>query len=443
MPNSPPDALKVGLPAKPDPVLVYRFLLSLFAPVVLSRLLMHLALGRTTRRDLGERLGGNGVSGGEGRRIWLHGASNGELTSAKALIDAALAMTSDLQFVVTSNSVTGRALVTGWANPRVHAALAPLDLRWCLGRFLNRWHPAALVVIENELWPNRIDCCHRRSIPVIVAGARMSARSAARWAIVPGLARGLLARLALLSAQDLASEQRIVALGLPRDRLAPRSNLKGTTTIPAPSAAGLADLPGFRRTTTLLAASTHEGEDEIVLEAFLKARDQTPGLRLVLAPRHPRRRDKIEAELRKNGLRFATRSRGEPVRDGTEVLLADTLGEMALWYAAAGMTFVGGSLVDRGGHTPFEPALAGSAIIHGPHVANFSEAFASLDAAGAAIEVTDARTLAAAIHRLADPDRQPALAASAAKALGGAQNDGLDAVLAAILAAAVRQQDGA
>jgi 3-deoxy-D-manno-octulosonic-acid transferase len=201
----------------------------------------------------------------------------------------------------------------------------------------------------------------------------------------------------------------------------------------APS--GTAALP-FPRAATLLAASTHEGEEAVVLDAFARARAQRPDLRLILAPRHPRRRDAVEAAIRAAGLAFATRSRGaEPAAD-IPVYLADTLGEMDRWYAGAGMTFVGGSLVPLGGHTPFEPAAHGSAILTGPHVANAAPAYAALLAEGGALAVTDAESLARAILRLADPAVREAQAEAAARALAPFA---ADAAIAAFLAALSRE----
>ena len=205
-----------------------------------------------------------------------------------------------------------------------------------------------------------------------------------------------------------------MALGLPRGRIGPQVNLKSGT-LPLPGG-GLAGQP-FRRADTLLAASTHDGEDAIVLDAFVAARAARPGLRLILAPRHPRRRDAIEAEIARRGLGFATRSRGQQPGAGLPVYLADTMGEMDLWYRAAGLCFVGGSLTDNGGHTPFEPAAHGAVILHGPHVANSAPAYAALASAGASIVVTDAATLATAIGSLADPARQTALGTAAREAL--------------------------
>lgn len=187
-------------------------------------------------------------------------------------------------------------------------------------------------------------------------------------------------------------------------------------------------MAAYPRARTWLAASTHEGEEETVIAAHLKARTAEPGLRLILAPRHPARGDKVAALLQGAGLEIARRSRGEI---GAEVLLADTMGEMALWYRLAGRVFIGGTLTDRGGHTPFEPAAFGAALLHGTDVANFARPFAQLDKAGAARRIADADGLAEALTALGDPADQVRQGQAAQQALQPEAD--LDALLAAIL----------
>ena len=319
-------------------------------------------------RDMGDRDMGDDD---EAAPIWLHGASVGELTSARPVIDM-LARHSAM--TVTTNSPTGRALAREWGLP---ARLAPLDTPQALRRFLARYRPRVAVTLENELWPNRSALLAATGVRQIVIGARMSERSARRWAMLPGLIRPALRRIDGLSAQDHGSEERLVALGLPEGALLPRIQLK----LLGPARARPGAQPETRG-RTILAASTHEGEEEIVLDAFMAARRQVPGLRLIIAPRHPGRGDDIAALIAARGLRPARRSAGAD--ETAPVLLADTLGEMARWYDAATICITGGSLVPKGGHTPWEPAAHECAILHGPHVSNFVEDYALLHAAGGA-----------------------------------------------------------
>ncbi|WP_299844001.1 glycosyltransferase N-terminal domain-containing protein [uncultured Paracoccus sp.] len=321
--------------------------------------------------------------------IWVHAASVGELNSASVLIEALAARHSVL---ITTNSETGleRARSRGWP-----AVLAPLDLPGTLGRFLDAVRPKVAVTVEAELWPTRARLLAERGIPHVIVGARMSERSARRWSRLPGLIGPVLKNVAALSAQDAGSEARLRTLGLPLQAVQPRLDLK----LLAPSRV-MPPAPSTDRDRTVLAASTHPGEDEPILDAWLAAREGIPGCRLILALRHPDRADQLAATLVTRGLAFSRRSAGA---EDHPLLLADTLGEMPLWYDRAGICITGGSLVDHGGHTPWEPAAHAAVILHGPHVANFSDAYAALDQAGAARRI-DASSLPAALAGLlADP----------------------------------------
>ncbi|ARE39074.1 Lipid IVA 3-deoxy-D-manno-octulosonic acid transferase [Rhodovulum sp. P5] len=395
---------------------LYRVLLTLVAPVLLVRLAREPKLAP-------ERLGLGGAGHRGGRMIWLHAASNGELTSARGLIGQLLAQRPEARLIVTCNTTTGRALVKGWGLGRVSVVLAPLDYRWALRLFLRRWSPGALIVIENELWPNRLSLLAARGVPVLVVGARMSERSAARWRRLPGLVSTMLGTVSYLSAQDAGSRGRLIGLGLDPSRAGPVVDLKA-----APATVGMPPRTGerlsalFPRASTVLAASTHEGEEEIILDAFARAFRNRPELRLILAPRHARRGPEVARRIAAAGLAFTTRSAGEDPGADTPVYLADTMGEMALWYALAGACFVGGSLVEKGGHTPYEPAAFGSAILHGPHVANFAGIYAALDAAGAARHVRGAADLCALFQTLGAED-QRAMADRATAVMADKQAD--------------------
>lgn len=324
--------------------------------------------------------------------VWLHAASVGELNSARALAEA---LARHLPVTVTTNSVTGRALAESLGFP---ARLAPLDVPGAIRRFLDEVQPSVAVTVENELWPNRSRLLASYGIANVVVGARMSARSAARWGRLSGLIRPMLARIDALSAQDGATETRLVTLGLPPEALLGRLNLK----LLGPAQLRPQPEPGRER--VLLAASTHEGEEALMIDAYLAARTACPELRFILAPRHPARGDAVAALLAERGLQYARRSQGAEL-DDAPVLLADTLNEMGRWYDAAGICITGGSFTDRGGHTPWEPAAHRCAILHGPDVANFAEDYAGLDSAGGSLGCTP-ETLAARLTDLLDPTRQ-------------------------------------
>ena len=388
---------------------LYRLILALALPAICLRLWR-----REGATALGERLGGGPATAGRGEAIWLHAASNGELTAARALIEALLAAHPDRHLVITVNSLSARALGQGWALPRTEMRLAPLDFRPALRRFLARTAPCALITIEGEIWPERFTAMAARGRPVLLVSARLSARSLARWRWRPGLARRVADAIRWAAPQEGDSAARLAALGLSPERIGPACNLK-LTHAPAVDTAELARLvPLFPREETILAASTHEGEDEAVLRAFAAARTTRPALRLIIAPRHPRRREAIAGAVAAAGFAVRLRSTGALPDTDAPVLIADTLGEMGLWYRLAGLTFVGGSWAPRGGHTPVEPALAGSVVLHGPGVANFAPLYAALDAAGGARAVGDAGALAQAVTSLDESARERMRAAARA-----------------------------
>lgn len=403
-------------------IVFYRILMALGLPLVLLVLVLR------RQGPLAERLG-FGPGPVAGPTIWLHGASNGELASARWVLRDLLVAQPGLQVLVTANTATARAMVAGWGMPGVVAALAPLDSGGAAARVLRRWQPRALVIIENELWPARIAAAHARGIPVLVIGARLSDRSARRWGKLRGIMARTLARIDWVSAQDPASLNRLLALGLPAAAAGPVLALKAfgpAPVLPPPFA------PPARRDRTLLAASTHNGEEALLLDAFVAARGQFD--HLILAPRHPRRATDIAARISARGLAFAQRSKGQVPTPQTPVHLADTMGEMDTWYAMAGVCIIGGTFADKGGHTPWEPARHGAAILHGPSVANFAAPFAALDASGGALPVTGA-TVATALTTL-DGTRQNAMAAIARDALRPEGDAG--ALVAAIQSAITR-----
>jgi len=400
-------------------VLLYRVLLSLFAAYTLAR---------TAARD-GPAAARRRLSPGpapQGRFVWLHGASNGELTSVRPLLERLAALRPDLRWLVTANTHTGVALADSWAIPGVEARLAPLDLRRPTARLMRDWRVNAHISLESELWPNRFVTCPG---PVLLLGARMTEGTARTWGRFPRLARSVLSRVSFASAQDSGSAERLVALGLPPSARGPVTDLKAFFTASPQPDDPLLDA-AFPNTRTWLAASTHDGDDSVVLSAHALCLKQTPDLRLIIAPRHTRRAESIAAEAEEMGLTTARRSLSED--PGTaQVYIADTMGEMPLWYARAGRVFIGGTLSDRGGHTPYEPAAYGAALLHGPDTRNFAAAYTRLAAAQASVEIHDAKGLALALMSLDAPDAQQNAGYRATAALQ--QEASLDSLATALL----------
>lgn len=365
-------------------LLLYRILAPIIGLIFALRAIWAILRGSETWKDLRERILG---PDSKGPAIWVHGASIGEMNAARPVITA---LAQDHRVIVTSTTTTGRATVKSWGIPYISAGLAPLDWRWVTRRMLHRNGVIGLVVIENELWPNRIAACHSTGLPVVMINARVSASSARTWNRFRNLSRSILPPMALVAPQDDESAARLVHLGVAADRMEPALNLKSQY---APDFSPIpAHLTAFDQTSTLLAAATHEGEEAIICEAFGIMRKTNPSMQLIIAPRHPVRGEAIASLMSSAGYTVAFRS-SDDIPD-TDVYIADTLGEMHIWYQLAGAAFIGGSMVPKGGHTPFEPAAYGCPILHGPHVENFAKPYADLDAEKGAVCVKDANELA-------------------------------------------------
>lgn len=382
------------------PVFFYRLLATLLTLITLPQAIV--------RRQARARLGA--MPAAQGPHIWLHGASNGELASVKPIVVALRQLRPDLGILVTSNTQTGVDLVRSWDVIGVTAHLSPLDLSWVSARIMRDWRVKSYVSLESELWPHRILSCPG---PVIQLAARMSESTARGWGRLPKLAQRVLGRFDYVSAQDGASLGRLFDLGLAHKAGGTVVDLKAFYVPPKVTLPP--DLTTtFPRDKTWLAASTHEGEEEIVLEAHKQALAHIPDLKLILAPRHPRRADEILKLAKGRGLQMAQRSKDDAPGS---IYLADTMGEMPLWYSLAGRVFVAGSLAPKGGHTPYEPSAFGCALIHGPDTGNFRAAYARLRDQDAALEVSSASDLADALIALAPPTQQADFAARSADAL--------------------------
>ena len=406
---------------RPLPELAYDAATALAAPALL---LSRLAAREGGAQATGERFGRGGPGDGAAR-LWVHGASVGEAVAGAAVIAAARALRPDLPVIATAHTMTGReVLARGPEGAAVR--LAPWDTPGAVGRFLSGWSPAAYVFTDSELWPGRLRRLHRAGCAILGANARISERSAARWARrAPGMAARMLARIDLLCPQDAASGARFVALGLPPDRLGPAGSLKAALAPSAPLPDDAEVRRHLSRESTVLAASTHPGEESLALDAYLAARRDHPALRLVLAPRHPPRAAEVAQMVAARGLRPVLRSGGKPgaLAERDAVLVVDTLGELRRFYAMAALAFVGGSTGTLGGHTPFEPAAEGCGIAHGPDTANAADAYDALRRAEGALEVADADGLAAAFACLARPDDLAAMVKRAAAALSGLRSE--------------------
>ena len=384
---------------------LYRGITAAAAPFVLIYLKSRQRRGKEDAARFTERLGIPSGKRPSKPLVWVHAASIGEATSALALIERILEERPGLEILITTGTVSAARLLETRLPRGARHQFVPADLPRAVGRFLDHWRPNLAVWIESELWPNLVLMTRRRNIPMLLLNARLSARSHARWRAVPGLARPMLEAFSLCLAQDHVQCGRLRELGA--GMVASVGDLKSAAKhLPtdAPAMATLASEIGSR--PLWLAACTHPGEDEIAARAHLRIAARHPGLLTIVAPRHPVRGDGIAAMAEKHGLRVARRSRGEPVSGDIDFYLADTLGELGMLYSLAGIAFVGGSLVEIGGHNPFEAARLDCAILLGPHTANCVAMTDALVSTGAAEVVRDEDGLASAVSRLLD---EPAL----------------------------------
>ncbi len=372
------------------------------------------AVGKEDAARLGERMGEAGRPRPDGPLVWFHAASVGEAASLLEMLRRLAQARPSVTCLVTTGTVTSARLMAERLPENCIHQYATLDVLPWVRAFLDHWRPDAAVWTESELWPATLCEVSARGIPMLLINARISNRSFRRWRAMRGMARSLLERFDRILAQDALAGSHLTALGADPARLSVEGSLKeGAAPLTYDEAERVRIAKALAGRPVWLAASTHPGEEEMVAGAHVRARRALPMLALILAPRHPQRGDALAEMLRGRGLQVAQRSKGEAIGADTEVYLADTLGEMGLWYRVAAVSFVGGSLVEIGGHNPFEPALLGSAILFGPHVRNFADGYRRLAEADAAVLVRTEAELAEALVVTMAPDRAAEMAAAA------------------------------
>lgn len=409
------------------PVL-YRGMTAAATPLVLAYLKARRRRGKEDMRRFPERLGITASERPDAPLVWVHAASIGEATSVLALIERLLAERPSLEILITTGTVTAARLLESRLPSGARHQFVPADLPRAVERFLDHWHPDLALWVESELWPNLVLMTRRRNIPMLLVNARLSARSHARWRAWSGLAKPIMAAFSLCLAQDQVQGARFRELGATGvdsvgDLKAAAKRLPTDTAALNELRAQIGERPRW------LAASTHPGEDEIAVAVHRQLAAAHPGLLTIVAPRHPVRSDDIAAIVRGQGLRLARRSLGEPIMPDTEIYLADTFGELGVFYTLAGIAFIGGSLVDKGGHNPFEAARLDCAVLFGPHTANCTAMADALTKAEAAETVADADGLARAVSLLLSDAKLRARRAQCAARTAAAGLGTLDAVL--------------
>jgi len=382
---------------------LYLLAIYLAAPVVSAVFLWRGLRDRSYWRNFGERFGFGARLSPHG--VWLHAVSVGEVQACAALVSALRRRYPALPLTVTTFTPTGSTRARALFGNLAQVRYVPYDLPGAVRRFFRRVQPRLAVIFETELWPNLYRECGRRRIPLVLASARISARSVSRYQRLGALFRETLARTALVAAQGAGDAERFRSLGADPANTHVTGNIKFDFELPADIAARGARLRAQYAPDRPLwvAGSTHGGmEEQAVLEAQRRVREAHPGALLVLAPRHPPRFDEVAAALRAAGISFVRRSAADgSVRDADcAVLLLDSLGELLDFYAAGDVAFVGGSLAPSGGHNLLEPAALGVPILVGPNNSNSEEIARLLIARGAAEVVRDAAELATRVSAL-------------------------------------------
>jgi 3-deoxy-D-manno-octulosonic-acid transferase len=397
-----------------------------FAPALINR---RLKKGKEDPARVDERRGISEDIRPHGPLVWIHGASVGEVMAAAALIERLRAL--NMRILLTSGTVTSAAIVAKRFPADIIHQYVPYDSPRYVARFLDHWRPSLALFIESDLWPNLILSSAARRLPMVLINGRMSHRSFPRWRRMAGTISALLGRFDICLAQSEVDAERFAALG--SRNVVTTGNLKLDVPAPPADPAKLDRLLTMTRGRPIIvAASTHPGEESILLEAHRTLARFFPSLLTVIVPRHPHRGEAIARTIPAARLHVALRSREELPTATTDIYVADTMGELGLFYRLAPIVFMGGSLIEHGGQNPIEAVKLGASIVHGPHIFNFSDIYDALDSAGGARSADTVETLVKQLGQLlADPVARESSVAAAANVvgeLGGA----LDRTLAAL-----------
>ncbi|PCM51588.1 3-deoxy-D-manno-octulosonic acid transferase [Pseudomonas fluorescens] len=383
---------------------LYTALFYLGLPLVAIRLWLRSRKAPAYAKRIGERFS-YGMPRLQPGGIWVHAVSVGESIAAAPMIRALLQRYPQLPITVTCMTPTGseriQALFAG--EPRIQHCYLPYDLPCAAARFLDHAKPKLAVIMETELWPNHIHQCAKRGIPVALANGRLSERSARGYGRFSKLTAPMLAEMSFFAVQTEAEAQRFRDLGARPQTVEVTGSIKFDLTIDPQLLQRAHELRGQWQALerpVWIAASTHEGEDEVVLDAHRRLLANYPNALLILVPRHPERFNSVFELCQREGFATVRRSTGANVAADTSVLLGDTMGELLFLYALADSAFVGGSLVPNGGHNLLEPAALAKPVLSGPHLFNFLDIAVQLREAGALAEVDDAEGLAVEVQRL-------------------------------------------
>jgi 3-deoxy-D-manno-octulosonic-acid transferase len=392
---------------------IYRVLSKLLTPFIDLYLLYRKKKGKEDSERFHERLGKASFPRPQGPLVWMHAASIGEAISILPLINKIKKTYPELNILLTTGTVTSSKLLKKKLPKSIIHQYVPVDMNHAVKRFLDHWSPDCAIWVESELWPNLIFETYNTGCPLLLVNGRMSATSFEKWQKLNNLSQDILSCFSLCLAQSEEDEQRFKKAGA--DNVISIGNLKyEAPALPAdPSETGklvgmIADRPLW------IAASTNKGEEEQIIYVHQKLKESHDKILTVIAPRHPERAGDIKKLFTEKGFNVSLRSKSEEINDKTEIYIADTIGEMGIFYRLTGIVFMGGSLVEHGGQNPLEAARLECAIISGNNVDNFRDMYSELEEAGGVVIIKDASELVTKIEELlADHDKQENLAKNA------------------------------
>lgn len=381
-------------------LLIYTVLFYLLIPVIMIRLLWRSYRLPAYRHNIFERFGWHSKKFDQS--IWVHAVSVGEVIAALPLIHALTQRYSTIPIIVTTMTPTGRERIHRTFGGKIHTRYLPYDLPGAIHRFLQSTKPLMGIIVETELWPNLLRICQNKTIPIVLANARLSAISCRRYQSITWITKNMLPAIAQIAAISPSDANRFITIGAKSEQVVVTGNIKFDLTLPETLWAQSEELRTMlgRDRLIWIAASTHHDEETIILNAHQQLRSQYPHLLLILAPRHPERFNNIFTLCQKYGLTIRRSQAQGALLAETAIFLGDTMGELMLLYSVSDIVFVGGSLIPHGGHNFIEPASLSKPMLTGPHFFNFETIGQQFITANALTVVQDAETLTTALHSI-------------------------------------------
>ncbi len=383
-------------------------------PVAKFALQRRLRAGKEDAERIGERHGRTAAPRPDGALIWIHGASVGESLSVLPLVERLATLSPEASFLVTTGTVTSAELMAARLPDRAFHQYVPLDHPDFVNAFLDHWRPDAALFVESEFWPNLMLAAKARVSFLALINGRISPKSFGNWKTQPNAIKYILSSFDIILGQDRQNAERLKLLsGRDVKTFGNLKNAAPALAVDETERTRLVQQIGDR--PTWLAASTHPGEEDVIASAHRELRGAFPDLLTFVAPRHPTRGDDVDEIFQTANLKTVRRTQKANINDDVDIYIADTLGELGLFYSLCDIAFVGGSITPKGGHNPLEPARLGAAILHGPETFNFVETYQDLRRAGGAALVRNDRELAGAVRRLLNDEKTRDAMAAAAK----------------------------